>query len=376
MTTDISYIAALLPGSFVITYLFLPRIINVVKFKHLMDNPNERSSHSEKVPSLGGIAFFFVLLLGVYFLKPFDTYGVSTSLIPGLLILFLVGLKDDLVVLSPLAKLAAQFTAISFVLWEPAFHIRDLHGFLGIEHISLYVSIPLAAFLMVTIINAFNLIDGIDGLASIVGIIIFSIFAVLFYTLGLYFFFGMSIITIGTLLAFLRFNLSPTKKIFMGDTGSMIIGFMVATATVRLFSVSPETMQALPFQLENLPLIVMSILIVPFFDTTRVFTIRLLNKKGPFSPDRNHIHHLLIDHLKFSHRKASCVIGSVNILFVLVFLFLSTNMSDSGLLAVMALTLSFFVYFFYRIKRTVEKIHHRYTVYMRMRQIIRNTHFW
>src|SRR5690606_5252222 len=118
---------------------------------------------------------------------------------PGLLILFVTGLKDDLVVLSPLTKIGAQVTAISFVLLDPAFQIRSLNNFMGIENISLYISIPLAAFVMLFIINAFNLIDGIDGLASMVGIVIFGVYSLVFYTLHLYFFLGVSLLIIGSL---------------------------------------------------------------------------------------------------------------------------------------------------------------------------------
>jgi UDP-GlcNAc:undecaprenyl-phosphate GlcNAc-1-phosphate transferase len=343
------YYLALFFGGFLITYLIMPKIIGVVTFKRLMDNPNERSSHSKTVPSLGGVAFYICLVLGMYFLRGNDYSDVIVTLMPGLLILFVIGLKDDLVVLSPLTKLGAQIASICFVLSHSSFHIKQLHGFLGFEQISLFLSIPLAAFLMITIINAFNLIDGIDGLASIVGIVVFSIYSILFFMMGLYFFSGMSVLMIGSLLAFLRFNLSSSNKIFMGDTGSLLIGFIIAVMTIRFFSLDDQLLKALPIQLENLPLLVLAILVVPFFDTTRVFTLRIMNKKGPFSPDRNHIHHLLIDYLHLSHRKASLYIGVVNFLFIVVFFILGANFSDYMLLLLMTLLIFILVYFFYRI---------------------------
>ena len=273
-------IISLFLGSFILTYIIIPRIIDVVKYKRLMDHPNQRSSHIEEVPSLGGVAFYIVIVLGVYFVQllGWDTNDISMVIIPGLLVLFIVGLKDDLVLVAPLTKIAAQLLAIAFVLSHPAFHIVNLHGFLGIQRISLFISIPLVAFVMIVIINAFNLIDGIDGLASIVAIVIFGILGLLFYLIQRPYFMGISVLMIGCLLAFLRYNLSSAKKIFMGDTGSLIIGFLIACATVRLFAVPLSYLKSLPFQLENLPLVVLAILIVPFFDTTRVFTIRVLNK--------------------------------------------------------------------------------------------------
>jgi UDP-N-acetylmuramyl pentapeptide phosphotransferase/UDP-N-acetylglucosamine-1-phosphate transferase len=167
--------------------------------------------------------------------------------------------------------------------------------------------------------------------------------------MGLYFFSGMSVLMIGSLLAFLRFNLSSSNKIFMGDTGSLLIGFIIAVMTIRFFSLDDQLLKALPIQLENLPLLVLAILVVPFFDTTRVFTLRIMNKKGPFSPDRNHIHHLLIDYLHLSHRKASLYIGVVNFLFIVVFFILGANFSDYMLLLLMTLLIFILVYFFYRI---------------------------
>lgn len=338
-----------LVGSLIGTYLLMPRIIGVVTYKRLMDNPNSRSSHQEKVPSLGGIAFFIVFTLGLYILQPVDDYNIAMSLLPPLVILFIIGLKDDLVVLSPLTKLIAQVISSSFVLFNPNFHIESLNNFFGITEIPSLISIPLAAFVMLFVINAFNLIDGIDGLASMVGILIFSVYGVLFFMLGLYFFLGVSLLGIGSLIAFLRFNLSAQKKIFMGDTGSLILGFIIASASIRILSLEPILLKKLPFQLENLPLVVIAVLIIPVFDTARVFTVRLINGKHPFSADRNHIHHILIDYLKMSHRKASVTLGIANGLFVLIFAFLGINFDNLIVLGILALCVAIFVYFFFRI---------------------------
>ena len=337
----------------------MPKIISVVKYKRLMDSPNERSSHQQHVPSLGGIAFYIILVLGLYFLNQFDKENVVMSIIPGLLILFIIGLKDDLVVLSPYTKIIAQLVAISFILIHPSFHVLHLHGFLGIGNVSLYFITPLSAFIMLAIVNAYNLIDGIDGLASIVGIVIFSILGALFYLLKMDVFFGICLIMIGSLLAFLRFNLSSKHKIFMGDTGSLLIGFVIATLVVRLFSTSGHALKALPFQMENLPLVIMAILVVPFFDTARVFTIRILNKKRPFTADRNHIHHLLIDSLHLSHRRASVLIGFINVLFIVTFILLSSTLNNFWLLIAMFSAIMIMVYFFYRINFSYRNLRRR-----------------
>lgn len=361
-------LAILLLGSFIVTYIVMPKIIGVATYKRLMDNPNERSSHKRITPSLGGIAFYIVLVLGMYFTQQFDVYKVSMSLMPGFLILFIMGLKDDLTVLSPITKLGAQIVSCIFVLAHPAFQIDHLNGFLGFEHINLYVALPLSLFIMIAIINAYNLIDGIDGLASTVGIVIFTIYGILFYMTGPLFFAGISAVMVGSLLAFLRFNLSSSKKIFMGDTGSLLIGFVIAVMTIRFFSIETQYLKKLPIQLENLPLLVMAILVVPFFDTTRVFTIRILNKKGPFSPDRNHIHHILIDYLKLSHRRASFFIGAFNFVFIAAFFLLCANADNKLLLFLMVLCVLIFVYFFYRINFSYKNLRRRLKMRNRLRK--------
>lgn len=368
-------IVALLLGSFFVTLIVIPRIIGVVKYKRLMENPNERSSHKGKVPSLGGVGFFISIGLGFYFLQDWDQYRLATSILPGLLVLFIIGLKDDLVVLSPRTKLLAQLAALSFIVFHPAFQIHDLNNFLGITNVSVFITIPLATFVGLFIINAYNLIDGIDGLAAMIGMVIFGIYGLLFYLLDLYFFCGISALVIGTLAAFLRFNLSSKTKIFMGDTGSLIIGFLIAVATIRLFSIDPTILKKLPFQLENLPTIVIALLIIPIFDTARVFTIRIMNGKSPFSADRNHIHHLLIDNLKLTHIEASTMLTITNLLFCSVFLLMSVDLNNLILFGILLMAVGFFTYFCFRMKCSCKDLHEKSVFQSKLKKIKGLTNF-
>ncbi len=335
-------------GAFLLTYVSIPKIIGVVEHKKLMDNPNKRSSHIKLTPTLGGVSFFITLMISFFFLNKWDISDNSIYIIPGLTLLFITGLKDDLVVLSPSSKLTSQIIAIAFVLSNDQMLIENLNGFFGITEISTFLAYPMSAFLMLTVINAYNLIDGIDGLASMVGIVISFIFGAVFYYLGLYYFSLLCVVMIATLMAFLRYNLSSDRKIFMGDTGSLIIGFIVSVLTMRFLTLTPTRLEELPFHLENVPLIVISILIVPLFDTARVFTIRVLNKRSPFSPDRNHTHHILID-LGFTHRKASIVIGIFNILFVVLFVVLGSTSNNLYATIFFVLAIISLVYIFYRL---------------------------
>jgi UDP-GlcNAc:undecaprenyl-phosphate GlcNAc-1-phosphate transferase len=327
MTLSLFKISLLLIGAFVLTYVVIPKIIGVAHFKRLMDQPNARSSHTNITPTLGGIAFYISIMLSFYFLDSEDQFNIIPSLLPGLTILFIMGLKDDLTVLSVYKKFFAQILASLFLLAHPKFEIYTLHGFMGITHLNSISSGIIALFLMVAIINAYNLIDGIDGLAGIIGLIIFILFAGFFFISKSNLSFGLCLVMIGTLAAFLRYNLSSTKKIFMGDTGSLLVGFVIAAMTIRLLSLPSEGLVAVPFRAENIPFIAASILIIPLFDMTRVFIIRIAQGKGPFSPDRNHVHHVLIDQLGMSHAKASVFLATYNLLFMAVFFYFCSNLS-------------------------------------------------
>jgi len=299
-------------------------------------------------PTLGGISFFYTLIFALFFLKGWGHFDEAIYFIPGLTILFIIGLKDDLLVLSPYTKLVAQLVSLLFILSNESFMIHSLNGFLGIYEVPIYLYYCVAGFVMLTIINAYNLIDGIDGLAAIVGVVILIIYTTIFYITKEYFFALLCLTMNGSLIAFLSFNLSSNKKIFMGDTGSLIVGFIISILTLKFLALSPESYDSLPFLLENIPLIAISILIVPLFDTARVFTIRLANKKSPFSPDRNHTHHILIDYFKISHQQASFIIGGFNLIFVILFIILGSSSYNLYLVIVLIATVIILGYLFYR----------------------------
>ena len=356
-------------GAFLLTYLTIPKIISVVEYKRLMDNPNQRSSHKSRTPTLGGIAFFYTLIFALFFIRDRDAFDEAMYIIPGLTILFIVGLKDDLVVISPGAKLIAQVLAVVFILANPSFTIHSLNGFLNINEIPYYLYLIIGGFMMITIINSYNLIDGIDGLASVVGIVIMVIYTTIFYLTEEYFFALISITMNASLMAFLGFNLSSDKKIFMGDTGSLIIGFVISVLTLKFLALKPHAYTELPFLLENAPLIAISILIVPLFDTARVFAIRIANKKAPFSPDRNHTHHVLIDYWGLSHKQASFIIGCFNLLFVILFIVLGSTAKNLGMVIMLVSVVVILSYIFFKynynittlkqkilLKRKVDKI--------------------
>jgi UDP-N-acetylmuramyl pentapeptide phosphotransferase/UDP-N-acetylglucosamine-1-phosphate transferase len=362
----IYYLIGVFVFAFALSYYLYPKISDIIHFKKLMDSTNDRSSHLVATPNLGGIAFFISLFLSFYFIDEFDDNNFIMAIIPGLIILFVVGLKDDLVILSPLSKLCAQIASALFLIFHKSFSVDSLHGFMGIENIPFLLSSTVEVLIIVTIINAINLLDGIDGLASIIGVITLSLFGSLFFSLEIYLLTLICAVMTGSLLAFLRFNLSSKRKIFMGDTGSMLLGFIIAFMTIRVFALDAELLETLPFQTQNMPYVLSAILIIPLFDTVRVFTVRILKKKSPFLADRSHIHHLILDYYKITHKRASLIIGLVNFLVVLLFSFLAINTTQRVLLVffialILAATIFFFVLNRPRIIRKIKYLWYKKT---------------
>ncbi|UNY97910.1 undecaprenyl/decaprenyl-phosphate alpha-N-acetylglucosaminyl 1-phosphate transferase [Zhouia spongiae] len=349
------YTIGIFLGCFIFTLLTIPKIINVVKYKNLMDDPGSRSSHEQKTPTLGGVSFYLSFVGTLFFIRNFAVYEEAIYLMPALTIIFISGLKDDLVSISPKAKLLAQFCAIAFVLYNPSFAITSLHGFMGIGTIPQLAGAVLSAFFMIVVINAFNLIDGIDGLAAMVGLVISGAYAFIFYTINQGFFVLLCLALQGCLLAFLYYNLSVKRKIFMGDTGSLLVGFIISLLTIKLLAVPMEDSFALPFLRENTPIIIISILIVPLLDTARVFIVRILNKRSPFSADRNHLHHLFTDGLLLSHKRASFFISVLNLLFIGLIMILSNYLGYKLLLPAFSLAVFLILLYCIPLKKNKER---------------------
>ncbi|MCM8568761.1 undecaprenyl/decaprenyl-phosphate alpha-N-acetylglucosaminyl 1-phosphate transferase [Gramella jeungdoensis] len=298
-----------------------------------MKTINERSSHDKMVPNFGGVAFFMVLVLIISILQSVKTTYTGNHLIVAATLLFMVGLKDDLVISTARVKLFGQLCAAFFLVFSPELQITSLHGFLGIYDIHEAYGYFLSAFIVVAVINAYNLIDGIDGLASMAGIVISLAYAAAFYASGNPYFVLVSVCVAGILFAYLRFNFSRGRnKIFMGDSGSLIIGLVIACLTLKILALAFDSKVQ---YLNNARLVyVASVLFLPLFDTLRVMILRILSGKSPFVADRNHIHHILLD-LGLSHFKASFSLAILNILVILSFILLSKYLGHDMLVLAM-----------------------------------------
>ena len=307
-------------GTFMLSYLLIPKIRAKALKLNLKDTPDIRSSHTIPVPTFGGVVFYISYILILFFAQSLDSNHVSITLIASISILFFTGLLDDLRNLSPKIKFLCQIIGVAVLMFQPDFRILSFHGFMGIYEIPLYVSVGGSMFFLLGLINAFNLIDGIDGLTGITGVIVASFYSYMLYNLGYFFYLSISLATIATLLAFLRFNFSNKRKIFMGDTGSLVIGLVLGLLTLKLLSVADDAYSSLSFYRAQLPLFLIAVLFVPLLDTMRVMFLRLSSGVSMFKPDRNHLHHIIVD-FGLSHRKASFFIGFVNFSVALMMFF-------------------------------------------------------
>ncbi|MDO6743448.1 MraY family glycosyltransferase [Tenacibaculum soleae] len=348
-------ILIILISSFITTYLIVPKIIKVVSYKKLLDEPNKRSSHKKITPTLGGIAFFITIILSFFFLKKWDTESFSLNLMVSLTVLFIIGLKDDLIAVSAKTKALAQVLAISFLIYDNNLLIESLGGFLGVTAINYWVYIAFIYFSIFFIINSFNLIDGVDGLAASIAITIFTFLGVMFFFLNQYYYTYLCIVIVGTLLAFLYYNLSENKKIFMGDTGSMIIGFLIGVLSFKLltFHKNIESIGLIPS--ENILIVLCSLISIPILDTIRVFVVRTINKKSFFIADRNHVHHIFVDY-GCSHKKTTLLIVIFNLIITICIYSLSFLLNSFFLLLVFIMISLIFYSFLLYLKRNTVKL--------------------
>ena len=306
---------------FVISYLSLETVYWVSKKKNLMDDPEERSSHVTRIPTLGGVAVYLSILTTILCFGTFFNTNTMMMFLASISILLFLGLKDDLLVLSPRKKFLIQlFVGLLFIIITDI-RVTSLFGLFQIHTLPYLHSIAFSLFVMILIINAVNMIDGIDGLAAGFGISATFSLSILHYfedQIGLAVV-GLSVV--GALIAFLRLNLSKRRKMFMGDTGSMIVGFCMAALTINFLKASTVNDDSL-FSV-SAPVIALSILFFPLLDTFRVFMLRIFKyRTSPFKADRNHIHHYFLNYLQ-GHIKVSLLLITINLVIVMCSFFVT-----------------------------------------------------
>lgn len=338
--------------SFILTYLVIPKIILFAEKKQLYVNPNERASHEKHTPFFGGIGIF----AGFSFAFLFWGIGMENLeniefVLSALIIIFFVGVIDDLLSLSPFKKMIGQLVAILILIYLADFEITNMHGVFGIFELTSLVSIPFTIFVVVVITNSYNLIDGVDGLAAGIGIIASTCFGILAFTASHYTIVILAFSLTGSLLAYIKYNFYPAK-ILMGDTGSLVVGFIFAILSIDLVKTGVITNEV--NYIHKGPLMAISFLAIPLFDSLRVFVLRISKGKYPLYADRNHIHHAFLD-LGFSHKQTAIIlyVASIFIVFISIFL-LEININYA--ICILALI----VYLLMSIPLLILKRRHRY----------------
>jgi len=320
--------------AFIITYISIPPLIEVARSKNLYDVPNGRTSHEKITPTLGGVAIFSGFVISSMIFVNIAKIPYIQYIIAGSLVIFFIGLKDDITGLSPLKKFIGQIIAAGIIIDLGGVRLSSLHGFAGIGALNYISSDFLSLFVIVAIVNAFNLIDGIDGLSSGVGILASLAFGAWFFLIGKLQLALLAIALIGALLAFFRFNFFSKKhKIFMGDIGSLLVGFILSIFAIKFNELNHSPVMNSVFYIKAAPAVSIGILIIPIFDTVRVMVIRMARGLSPFKPDKRHVHHYLLE-LTGSHRKATTILLIVNVCFIVIS-FLLRSMRVLELMAVL-----------------------------------------
>lgn len=297
--------------SLLISFIAIPSIIKIAEIKHLFDEPDHRKTHISKTPTLGGIAIFAALVFSVTFWSTQTEVVELQYIICSIILLFFMGIKDDLFNLVAYKKLIGQLVASYILVHYAGIKITTFYGLFGINDLQLYPSYILSIFTIVVITNSFNLIDGIDGLAASVGIIGSVSFGWWFLSAGVTQYAILASCMAGSLLGFFYYNKSPSR-IFMGDTGSLIVGVVLSILAIKFIEMNRILDKFHPNKILSVPVVTVAILVIPMFDTLRVFMIRILNGRSPLSADRNHIHHLFLQ-LGFSHMKTTAILALFNI---------------------------------------------------------------
>ena len=292
--------------SSLLSWFYISQVVKFAYNRELFDIPDERKMHHSLVPRLGGVAFLpslfitFFVSLGISYQLGFDVITKPVlldfcALATGLTGLYFTGILDDLVNLRFYVKLAVQFVVACFFPLS-GLCINNLYGLFGLYAIGPWIGVPLTILLVIFIVNAVNLIDGIDGLASGLSIVALGFFSILFYYKGLWLYSLLATTMLGLLISFFLYNVFGSverrRKIFMGDTGSLLLGYNLAFMSVRYASVNADLLTSSKVAI----VVAFSALAIPMLDMLHVVLLRIFNGKSVFAPDKkSHIHHRLMN---------------------------------------------------------------------------------
>ena len=333
--------------AFLITFVAIPKVIFFAERLRLIDAAGERAAHKGSVPIFGGIAIFSGLIFSLLFWAELENIQF---ILVSFLIVFFVGVIDDLLALSPAKKLIGQIISVLILVYLQGIQIDDMHGVLGVYELPAWIGTLFTVFVVIVITNGFNLIDGVDGLAAGIGVIAsftFGVIALFMHDIS-----GqvdMAIIAftlMGALLGFMKYNFHPAK-IFMGDTGSLVVGIILSVLAINVvkYGLVTETIH-LP---NKGPLLAIVILAIPLFDSLKVFFVRVMRGRNPLSPGKEHIHHILLS-LGFGHKKTALILCFFAVLMIgISYFLLDLNINISiAILALISFVLLYIPFYFFK----------------------------
>lgn len=276
--------------AYLITFFLLPFIIRIAQVNKLFDMPDERKTHTYPISSLGGIAIFSGLVISLLLVADFMAINAQFQYyLAAFFVIFILGVIDDIFILKAWKKIMGQLVVSGLITFKAHLLITNLHGFLGFQEISETTGYLITFFSIILLINAFNLIDGVDGLAASLGMLSSVLFGIFFLINNQPAYGVLGFSMAGALLAFLIYNFPPAR-IFMGDSGSTLIGLVNAILAIRFI----ETASTGPVLSMHAPsAIAFGVLLIPLMDVLRVIIVRVAKRRSPIAPDRNHLHHLL-----------------------------------------------------------------------------------
>ena len=321
--------------SFLISFLLFPVIIKIFKQLKWFDTPGTHKIHSEFVPSMGGVSILAGASLALLMALPLQQWINMKYFFISVALMFLIGLRDDVLALSPRQKLFSQFLPVFVLIFLDNVTLVSLYGLIDISDFQMPVAYFLSLFTVIIITNAYNLIDGIDGLAGTIGMLASLFFGGWFYMADQPYLSLIALCFCGALMAFLLFNWQPSS-IFMGDTGALTVGLILSFFAIRFININYELPSDHLAKFNASISTAMCVLIVPIFDTLRVILLRLRNMQSPFHADHNHLHHKLLA-MGLSHAGAVKWLTGMNMFFVAVALLLKSY-SDLVLLPIIIVT--------------------------------------
>lgn len=300
----------------VITFFGIPAVIKIARIKNIYDLPNNRTSHAGPIPRLGGLMIFAGVIMSSVLFTGIDESFELKYVIAGLLVIFFIGLKDDIITLVPAKKAVGQLIASLIIVILGNIRINLDHVISATPVITYFLSVLVSTGILMLLINSLNLIDGIDGLAAGIGLIASATYGIWFLVNDYMSYAVICFSLSGSLIAFLWFNVFSNKfKIFLGDTGSMVIGLLLAIFVIEFLEMNYNGNAK--SGIEIAPALALAILIIPVFDVFRIVLVRILNRKSPFNADKNHIHHKVLK-LAGSHIKATSFLLTFNVILILL----------------------------------------------------------